>query len=328
MKSLNEDIKSGQLKQVYLLYGAEDYLKRQFKEKLIRAIIPGEDTMNLTVYEGKGIPVNEAVDLAGTMPFFAEKRLIVFENSNLLVSGGADLAEFVKTMPDTACFLFVEREIDKRSKLYKAICSKGRAVEMKTQNDKTLQYWIKGLAQKEKKIFSDRAIQYFLAKCGSDMGKLQNEFEKLACYCMDRAEITENDIDAVCVSPLSNKVFDMIEAVSRKEQKKALSLYYDLLALNEKNMRILSLIERHYRILYHVKELQREGRTRDEISTIAGIQKFTVAGYLSQAAKYSAKELLSVMEEVVQTEEQIKNGLLKDSYGVELFLVKHSGKNE
>ena len=46
MKSLNEDIKSGNLKQVYLLFGEESYLKKQYKNKLSRAILPEDDTVN------------------------------------------------------------------------------------------------------------------------------------------------------------------------------------------------------------------------------------------------------------------------------------------
>ena len=79
MKSLNEDIRTGQFKQVYLLYGEEAYLKKQYKDKLTRAMLPDGDTVNYAYYEGKGIHITELIDLAETMPFFAERRLIVVE---------------------------------------------------------------------------------------------------------------------------------------------------------------------------------------------------------------------------------------------------------
>ena len=46
MKSLNEDLKAGQLKQIYLLFGEEGYLKRQYRDRLTRAMLPEGDTMN------------------------------------------------------------------------------------------------------------------------------------------------------------------------------------------------------------------------------------------------------------------------------------------
>ena len=38
MKTIDEDIRSGNLKQIYLLYGTEDYLKRQYRDKLKNAL--------------------------------------------------------------------------------------------------------------------------------------------------------------------------------------------------------------------------------------------------------------------------------------------------
>ena len=55
MKSLNEDLKTGEFKQIYLLYGEEVYLKKQYKDRLSKAIVNEGDTMNYSYYEGKGI---------------------------------------------------------------------------------------------------------------------------------------------------------------------------------------------------------------------------------------------------------------------------------
>ena len=63
MKSLNEDLKSGQFHKVYLLYGDEAYLKKLYKDRLREAIV-GEDTMNYAYFEGKGISDKEVIDLA------------------------------------------------------------------------------------------------------------------------------------------------------------------------------------------------------------------------------------------------------------------------
>ena len=81
MKNLQEDIKTGNFRRVYLLCGDEAYLKIQYKDKLIKALNPDDDTMNFSKYEGKGIEVREMIDLCETMPFFADYRVILVENS-------------------------------------------------------------------------------------------------------------------------------------------------------------------------------------------------------------------------------------------------------
>ena len=75
MKNLQEDIKTGNFRRVYLLCGDEAYLKIQYKDKLIKALNPDDDTMNFSKYEGKGIEVREMIDLCETMPFFANSTI-------------------------------------------------------------------------------------------------------------------------------------------------------------------------------------------------------------------------------------------------------------
>ena len=102
---MNEDLKTGNFKQIYLLYGEEGYLKKQYKERFVKAMLPEGDTMNYACYEGKSTDVKEVIDLAETMPFFAERRLIVFENTGFFKSAGSELADYIKDMPGTTYFI-------------------------------------------------------------------------------------------------------------------------------------------------------------------------------------------------------------------------------
>ena len=326
MKSLNEDLKTGQFKQIYLLYGEEGYLKRQYRDRFIKAMLPEGDTMNYAHYEGKNINVREVIDLAETLPFFAQRRLIVFEDTGFFKSAGAELADYIKDMPETTYFIFVENEVDKRSKLYKAVKAKGHIVELTTQDEGTLKRWIQGIVRREKKQISDSVILYFLNKVGTDMENIQRELEKVFCYALDRKEITREDIDAACVTQITNHIFDMVNAVADKNQRRALDLYYDLLALKEPPMRILFLMIRQYRILFQVKGLSGQGYGKKEIASKAGLHPFAAGKYMDQAKKFRMSELRAVMEDGADIEQRVKTGLLTDNLAVELFIVKHSGK--
>lgn len=65
---LSQHIKSGEFKPVYLIYGTEDYLRKQYRDKMRQAIV-GDDTMNYSYFEGKGISVKELIDLGKRCPF-------------------------------------------------------------------------------------------------------------------------------------------------------------------------------------------------------------------------------------------------------------------
>ena len=324
MKSLNEDLKTGKFKQIYLLYGEEAYLKKQYKERFIKAMLPEGDTMNYAYYEGKNTDIKEVIDLAETLPFFAERRLIVFENTGFFKSAGADLADYIGDMPDTTYFIFIESEVDKRSRLYKAVKAKGHIVELGVQDENTLRRWVQGLVKKEHKTMEPGDIVYFLNKVGTDMENITKELEKLVCYAMDRDVLTRTDIDAVCVTQITSHIFEMVNAVADKKQRKALDLYYELLALKEPPMRILFLLTREYRILFHVKALLKQGYGKNEIASKAGLHPFAAGRYMDQANRFHSKELRAVIEEGADIEQRVKTGLLTDHLAVELFLVKYS----
>lgn len=324
MKSLNEDIKTGQLKKVYLLYGEEAYLKRQYRDKLANAVVPEDDTMNYACYEGKGINPAELIDLAETMPFFAERRLIIVENSGFFKNASPELADYIKTMPETACFIFVETEVDRRGKLYKAVKSAGRTVELGRQDEKTLLLWIAGAIKREGKQIRESTIRYLISRTGDDMENLSHELEKLFSYTLGRKEITADDVEAVCTVQITNRIFDMVEAVAVRNQKKALDYYYDLLALKEPPMRILYLLSRQFKLLLQVKDLLGKGYDKSTVAKEAGVHPFAAGKYMQQCRSFSDKELLAILEDAADTEEMVKTGRLSDRMSVELFIVKYS----
>ena len=325
MKSLNEDLKTGQLNNVYLLYGEEAYLKKQYKDKLRNAMVSPDDNMNYAYYEGKGININEVIDLAETLPFFAERRVIVLEDTGLFKSASPELADYIKEMPDTTSMIFVEAEVDKRGKLYKAVQAKGRAVELGRQDENTLVRWVAGIVKQEQKMISESTVRFFLAKVGTDMENIQKELEKLFCYTLDKDSITAEDVEEICTTQITNQIFDMVNAVADKKQRKALEYYYDLLALKEPPMRILFLLTRQFKQLLEVKTMDRQGYGRKEIAEKIGINPFVVGKFQTQAKAFSGKELRVIIEDSVETEEAIKTGRLSDILGVELFIMKYSG---
>ena len=325
MKSLNEDLKTGNFKQIYLLYGEEAYLKKQYKERFIKAMLPEGDTMNYAYYEGKNTDIKEVIDLAETLPFFSERRLIVVVNTGFFKNYGAAMADYISGgMPDTKDFIFIESEVDKRSKLYKAVKAKGHIAELGVQDENTLRRWVQSLVKKEHKTMEPSDIAYFLNKVGTDMENILREMEKLVCYAMERDTLTREDVDAVCVTQITSHIFEMVNAVADKNQRKALDLYYELLALKEPPMRILFLLTREYRILFHVKALLKQGYGRKEIASKAGLHPFAAGRYMDQAKRFHTKELRETMEEGADIEQRVKTGLLTDHLAVELFLVKHS----
>ncbi|MCI8530178.1 MAG: DNA polymerase III subunit delta [Lachnospiraceae bacterium] len=321
MKQINEDIKRQNFKQVYLLYGEERYLRRQYRDKLRKALSDENDTMNTHFFEGKDVPVGQIIDLAETLPFLAHRRTIFITDSGLFKSGGEKMAEYLSSPSETTFFVFTESEIDKRSKLYKTVQSKGYAAEFATQDENTLKRWIAGTLAKEGKKITENTALSLLSKTGTDMDNIQMELEKLICYCMERDIVTAEDIDAICTTRISNHIFDMINAIAARQQKQALDLYYDLLALKEPPMRILFLIARQCNMLLQTKELKSKGYDNRTIASKIGVAPFVAGKYVNQAAKFKTSTLRSAVEKCVNAEEAVKTGKINDVMSVEILIL-------
>lgn len=324
MKTINQDIEKNEIKQFYLLFGTEDYLKRQYRDKLAKAMVDTEDTMNYNYFEGNNFQLQAVLDIGETLPFFAEERVLVLENSGLFKKTPEEIEKRLEQFPDSTHVIFVEKEVDKRSRLYKWIGKHGYASEMNTPDEKMLITWVKGLCRAERKQIEDSAIFYFVEHMGTDMLLLKNEMEKLFCYCYDSEKITLEDIREVCVSQASDKMFEMLDAIGVHNQDKALLLYHDLLALREPAMRVLYMLTRHFHILMQISVLMSEGKDNKTMAAACGIPPFSVKKYAAQAGKYSYERLKSMVEKCQATDQGIKTGMVQDVVGVELLIVEFS----
>lgn len=324
MQNIIQDIKSNSYRQIYLLYGEENYLKKVYKDKLKEAIVGKDDSINYNYFEGKNISVKMVIDIAETLPFFAEHRLIILENSGFFKNANEDIAAYIKQVPETTILIFVEEEIDKRGKLYKYIKEHGYISEMGRQNTSKLVPWILKILKKENKKITENEMKLFLTKTGDDMENILRELEKLISYTYGREVITAQDIEQICSTQITGKIFDMITAVSEKNQRKALELYQDLLTLKEPPMRILFLISRQFNLMLQVKELQKAGCDTVSIAKQTGLQSFLVGKYAAQARKFSTEFLKQALTECVEFEEAIKTGKMEDQLSVELLILQYS----
>ena len=323
MQTLNQDIKEKSFKKIYLLYGDEPFLVGSYKKKL-REAITGGDTMNFNYFEGKNPDVKEIISLADTMPFFADRRLILVDGSGFFKSAQEELAADLPQMPDTTCLVFAESEVDKRNRLYKRVKELGYAAELNKQDTAQLMRWAAGILGRDGRKISRPVMEYFLERTGDDMENIRMELEKLVCYTMGRDVITKEDVDAVGTVHVTSRVFDMVAAIVAGNTKKAMDLYEDLLTLKEPPMRILFLIARQFNQLLQIKELTAAGKDKGAMASALKVPPFAVGKLTAQARAFTRDQILSWVTLCVETEEAVKTGRLSDRLAVELLIARRT----
>lgn len=168
MKSINQDIKNNEFRQIYLLYGEEDYLRKHYKIALTKGMVD-ENSMNYSFFEGKNLNVGEIIQMAETLPFFSERRLVVVENSGFFKSANEDLVNYLNVIPKTTHFIFVEKDIDRRGKFYKTVKSNGYVCELNSPGNNELIQWVMKYFQISNKKISAQVADYIIQTVGTDM---------------------------------------------------------------------------------------------------------------------------------------------------------------
>lgn len=325
MQRLLSDIKNDTYKPVYLLYGDEAYLRVQYKNKLKEALVAPDDSMNYSYFQGKNVNPAEVIDLSETMPFLADRRVIILENTGFVKDGNETLADYISEgIADTSVIIFVESSVDKRCRLYKAIDKTGLAVSFDAQNDDTLKKWILSRLKKEEKQITAHTLDVLIETVGTDMYTISAELEKLISYTMGRSAITEQDISDVCTVRLQNKVFDLIGKIALKQGAEAIRMYRQFLEMKESPFGVLALIVRQFNCILQIGDLMNRGFNTAQIAPKVGMSPYITGKYIPQAKKFSYGEIVDILEACARTDHAIKRGDVDAEVGVELLITEIS----
>ncbi len=324
-KEFNQALKEGKLQGAYLFEGVEENIKASALTALRKKLLPeGLEELNESLLDN---PTTDAVIAAAeTLPFMAEKRLVtVREHPALTGRAEADdrLCEYIKEAPDSCVIVFLCRgKADARKKLYKAIQKKGGVVSFNPLTDAELNDWIRKTFQKLGKECSGQTASLLSFTVGTDTALLRTEIEKLAALAGDQAQVTDEHVRAVATRSVECTVFEMVDAVVAGQEGKAFGLLRDMLITGSDRVGILAMLLRQFRLLQHVKIMQYEKRSQQQIKQGLGIAPFAAERCIRQAQGYSGGEVRQAVDICLDTEYRIKSGQLNQESALEGAMLK------
>ena len=332
LQQLKKELEEGTFRKLYLLYGSERYLIRQYRDTLIKKLVNDGDSMNFSTYRGAAVDIPTILSDAGTMPFLAERRVVLVEDSGFFTKSVDELTDALDSLPDTAVLIFVEPDIekrdgfakgvDKRGRLFKAFDKAESAFCFDAPDESTLTAWISSKLMETGKPVEKAVPTSLLNAVGTDMQTISSELEKLIGYTMEKDAIRVSDVEKISLSVVEDKVFDMIDAISLKNTETALYLYNDLLSLREPPMKILYLVARQYQILLSVSQMKKDNTPRESMWKLGGFKPFLVNKYLKMTEAYTKKQLLAANEACLDADGAIKSGALSDQNALERLILE------
>jgi len=343
-KVLWKSIKAKDIGCLYLFYGQEEYLKRNYTEQIEKTILTDDfKLLNKVVLEGKVSP-SAIMDNCGTAPVFSERKLVIVKNSGLFKGGKKsedagkkgnenkkggeskkvrstdELSDLLSNMPEHACLVFIESEIDKRIKYVDLINQNGLIVEFNFKKPDELSEWVVKRVR-ELGHEADPSVAAMVVEYGeTGMDDLYNEIKKLCAYAGDRVRLTTADVARVCTKSVKSKVFDLTDAIAAGQCAKALALLNDMEALKEPMPKVMYMIARQFRQLLQVKMLVRDGATQGEIASHFKVPPFIASKLVSQAKSFPAEKLEKAITTGLELDLAIKTGRLADKAAIELMI--------
>ena len=326
---LKQELKNRVVRNVYLLYGEEDYLKKFYAKKIEEIVLEKDfgDINRFVIEEPKD--VSKIEDLCETLPCFADKKFILVRNSSFFKSTKKEaklkkekLEKLIEILPEYVCLVFVEIEIDKRLKAVKAIEKKGLTVEFGIQGDTVLLKWVEKEMKKYGKIVHPSVAIKIIQYCDSCMEQICTEMEKLRLYVDDREEITDLDVENVCIKSVNVRIFDLIDNISLGRSDLALKNFRDMLILKEPVPKIMYMIIRHVVKLLDMKMLFEEGLGVKDCVSIMKIAPYAANKMAGQIKNFDVRTLKRALKGMLELDQKIKIGEIKDVLAVEVSIVK------
>lgn len=325
---LQKLIRENNIPGLLYLFGSEQFFLERALKQLIDATVP-EDArdFNFQVFHGKEARIETILDTVRTLPVFSPTRLVLIKDAEKLSTSDLDeLILYVDNPVPEACLVLVGDKIDRRKKFFQTFQKKGALVEFKGLYENQIPSFVKEQASAAGFSFTEDALALFCRRSGTSLLEIDGELQKLFQYLgQERKLVDVADVEAIVSDTRVDSIFDMVNAIGRREAGEALRLLGRLLDEGIAPLLVLSMLARHFRQLWMSRELIDEKIGRNDISRRIGVNPYFIDGLLSQAKLFTAVQYRRSFELFLATDIALKSSGSNPGAMLEELLLEISG---
>ncbi|MDD3241373.1 MAG: DNA polymerase III subunit delta [Bacilli bacterium] len=307
---------------IYLIISEDNF---SITQELNNIITNNKDS-EIIKYDLLETKLDTVIETLDTYNFFSNKKIVVCENptfitneQNKLITDNdlLKLENYLNNPSKENILIFiVKTKLDERKKLTKKI----KEVSAILDKPLNINSYIKNHLEDYKMDL--KTIDYLIRHCKDNKDRIINEFEKLKLFKYDNKIIDINDINNYVTKTMDDNIFDLIDSIIKKDKKKALQIYEELISQNEEPIKILVLIANKFRTLYQIKVLSKKGLNNDDIAKKLSLHPYTVKLSKEMALNYSETEILNNLLKLSQIDYDIKVGNTFNNISLELFIIE------
>ncbi|CAB3392991.1 DNA polymerase III subunit delta [Kyrpidia spormannii] len=322
------EIRGGILAPVYVLGGPETYVARMVVEELENACGLSAPELNLGRYDLSETPIQQVVLEARTTPFFSDRRLVIATGGEAL-SGRSkvphDLTsweEYVADPSPTAVvvLLFGDHKMDERKKWVRRVKETGRWWMCPSPKESELTAWVNKEVQRRGFHMGADAVNRLILLSGGHLELIAGELDKLSLYAPGKA-ISREDVDLLVVPFPEQDIFRWVDDVVRLDMDRALTGLDRLLKQKENPFKLLMLLARQFRLMYHALNEYKSGHVNTDLSAQLGVRPYALKIALEQGRRYTLRQLSDVLQWLADADSDIKTGRRTDRAALNDFVV-------
>ena len=290
---------------IYLVTG-EDAFFLSHSVKLIIGDRVANPALNLSNFDGSEIKGNADKLLAALVsyPFMSEKRAVVVKEYYPNAQDLKALSGYFENPNDTTMLIFCNSapsdNIAKQKNVTTVDCSKGDLL--------LLSGWISNKAKSAGLTVSNLAVNKIIDYCCYDMTRINGETEKLISYALGKSQITEADVDALCVKETDYKLYEVVDFIASRRYDRAYESFTEMLDSAGDGQKLFVSLYYHFRKLFYVSVSNESDKA---LSEYLGIKEFAVKKAREQARRFSPKRLKAVTDKLEKEDADFKQGKLE-----------------
>ncbi|WP_010179460.1 DNA polymerase III subunit delta [Aquimarina agarilytica] len=300
-KRIITDIKAGNIKPIYFLMGDEPYFIDRLTEYIQNNILAEhERDFNQTIVYGKDTTVPDIVSMAKRFPMMAERQVVIVKEAQDLSRSIDKLESYAENPLATTVLVFCYKykKLDKRKKITKIIAKNGLVFESKKLYENQVGDWIQRVLSGKGFSIDPKAAHMLVEFLGTDLGKINNELEKLQLILPAGTTITPQAIEQNIGISKDFNVFELTKALGTKDVIKAHRIC-NYFTQNPKEKPLVVTVSLLFS--YFSKVMQYHGLTDKSEAYAASqlkVNKFFVKDYISAARNYPMRKVSYIIEKI------------------------------
>ena len=287
-------IQKRDIKPVYFLMGEEPYFIDQIADYIEANVLQEEEKgFNQMVLYGRDVSIDEIVGNAKRFPMMAEKQVVIVKEAQDLSRTIEQLTAYAENpQPSTVlvvCYKY--KKLDKRKKLHKAVAKTGVIFESKPLYENKVAAWINKSLQQRGYQIAPKASQMLVEFLGTDLGKIDNELQKLQLICPQGTNITPEIIEEnIGISKDFNN-FELRKAVGMRDDLKAHRII-NYFSQNPKDNPMVVTVSLLFSFFSQIQQYHALGdKSKSNVAKVLKVNPYFVSDYSTAAANYSMKKV-------------------------------------